>query len=193
MSRAHRCPCAALLVGGLLVAAAAATAAAPTATAHRAGGRRAFGSPLAAFTPPRKFGNDNYLLEFHGVDCEQCEDMEPLMEKLEDELGVKVKRFEVWYDPENYKLLQSLDADGKCGGLPFYFNRKTMTAICGATTYRNFKAWGESRKHSTLEPPPPKEAEKKTKKRTGAFGRILKKLDDVKSKGQESMSDRMSG
>ena len=113
--------------------------------------------------------------------AQHCDDMVPIMDQLKKDMPrLKIQRFEVWYDPEAYELLQALDKDlpfedfdedtyadqpsedsmddwnaradsevraklaGKsmfgrkkkagrtrCGGLPFYWNRKTRKAMCG--------------------------------------------------------------
>ncbi|MBI4017996.1 MAG: thioredoxin family protein [Candidatus Aenigmarchaeota archaeon] len=82
------------------------------------------------------------LIEFYGTECPHCKDMEPLIAKLEKETGKKVKRFEVWHDAENAKLMQRFDPDGsRCGGVPFFFNKKSGEWICGSTSYEKFKAW----------------------------------------------------
>ena len=50
----------------------------------------------------------SHLLEFYGIECDHCVDMEPLMEQIEKESGVPIRRFEVWYNEENIRLLQKL-------------------------------------------------------------------------------------
>jgi hypothetical protein len=66
--------------------------------------------------------------------------MEPLVERLEEELGVKVKRYEVWHNQENAKIFMKYD-QGRCGSVPFFYNTKTNKWICGKTTYEKLKAW----------------------------------------------------
>jgi thiol-disulfide isomerase/thioredoxin len=83
---------------------------------------------------------EEYLLEFYGRECHFCREMEPLVKKLEEELGVKVKRIEVWHNAANAKLMEQFDK-GFCGGVPFFFNKKTGKWICGATTYEKLKEW----------------------------------------------------
>ena len=80
------------------------------------------------------------LIEFYGTECKHCNTMEPLIERLENETGVKITRIEVWHNESNAKLLQSIDK-GFCGGVPFFFNKKTGKWICGATSYENLKMW----------------------------------------------------
>jgi thiol-disulfide isomerase/thioredoxin len=82
------------------------------------------------------------LLEFYGEECVHCREMWPLVERLEKELGVKVKKIEVWHNTENLKLMREYDKD-YCGGVPFFFNKKTGKWICGSTTYEKLKKWAE--------------------------------------------------
>lgn len=83
-----------------------------------------------------------YLLEFYGTECPHCIHMQPLIERLEKELGVTVERYEVWHNEENAKLLSQHD-QGICGGVPFFMNTKTNQAICGAVSYEELKQWAE--------------------------------------------------
>ncbi|MBI2232569.1 MAG: hypothetical protein HYU56_01505 [Candidatus Aenigmarchaeota archaeon] len=80
------------------------------------------------------------LLEFYGTECPHCKTMEPLIDRLEKETALKIQRLEVWHNEANAKLLRQLDK-GFCGGVPFFFNKKTEKWICGSTTYDKFKAW----------------------------------------------------
>ena len=80
------------------------------------------------------------LLDFYGTECVHCVEMFPLVERLEEELGVKVTKVEVWHNSENAKRLQDLD-DGRCGGVPFFYNKKSKKFICGSTTYDKLKDW----------------------------------------------------
>ena len=47
------------------------------------------------------------------------------MEQIEKDSGLPIRRFEVWYNDENLRLLQKLDKGGSCGGVPFFYNKKT--------------------------------------------------------------------
>ncbi len=83
---------------------------------------------------------ENELIEFYGTECTHCITMQPLVEKLEKEEKVKLKRLEVWHNEENARTMQEID-QGKCGGVPFFFNKKTGKWICGAADYDKLKAW----------------------------------------------------
>lgn len=80
------------------------------------------------------------LIEFYGKECVHCKKMEPLVKRLEEELGIKIKKLEVWHNEKNAKLMEELDK-GRCGGVPFFINLKTGKWICGATTYEELKKW----------------------------------------------------
>jgi hypothetical protein len=101
----------------------------------------------------------SHLFEFYGIECDHCVDMEPLMEQIEKDSGMPIRRFEVWYNDENLRLLQKLDKGGSCGGVPFFYNKKTRSWICGATTYPNLKAWALGKPHERFLPPPKDETE----------------------------------
>jgi thiol-disulfide isomerase/thioredoxin len=84
----------------------------------------------------------DYLLEFYGTECVHCKKMEPLMERLEDELGITLKRLEVWHNQVNATLLKQYD-QGFCGGVPFFFNTRTNKWLCGDASYETLKAWAQ--------------------------------------------------
>jgi hypothetical protein len=66
--------------------------------------------------------------------------MEPLVERLETEEGVNIAKIEVWHDEANAKLMREYDK-GYCGGVPFFFNKKTGRWICGDADYERLKRW----------------------------------------------------
>ena len=82
------------------------------------------------------------LVMFFGIECEHCHDMDPLVEKLEKELKVEVKKIEVWHNAKNAALFEKLDK-GECGGVPFFYNEKTKKSICGAVDYAILKKWAQ--------------------------------------------------
>lgn len=82
----------------------------------------------------------NELLEFYGTECVHCHEMQPLVERLEKEEGVKIEKREVWHNSENAQLMQQYDK-GYCGGVPFFYNTKTGKWICGSTPYEKLKEW----------------------------------------------------
>ena len=66
--------------------------------------------------------------------------MVPLVERLEREEGVNIAKLEVWHHETNAKIMREYD-QGKCGGVPFFFNKKTGKWICGETDYERLKTW----------------------------------------------------
>ncbi|HII15080.1 MAG TPA: hypothetical protein HA362_02100 [Nanoarchaeota archaeon] len=80
------------------------------------------------------------LIMFYGTECSHCHAMEPLVEKLEKEKKIKVKRLEIWHNDANAALLNRLSA-GKCMQIPFFFNEKTGKHICGPAAYEELKQW----------------------------------------------------
>ena len=83
--------------------------------------------------------DDNcYLMEFHSDNCDHCEQMEPVLKRLENDLKTKIRRINIFRRREFMSLLESIGHD-ECGSLPFYYNRRTGQAVCGATSYMNLK------------------------------------------------------
>lgn len=80
------------------------------------------------------------LLFYTGRECPHCHEMDPLVDQLEKEEKVKVDRLEVWHNSKNAAMLQQHDK-GFCGGVPFFFNKKTGKWLCGSTSYANLKKW----------------------------------------------------
>lgn len=87
---------------------------------------------------------DPNLVEFYGDECPHCKDMEPLIERLAREEGIEITRFEVWHNAKNQKMFETED-NGKCGGVPFFINKKTGKFICGSTSYEDFKKWAKGK------------------------------------------------
>lgn len=80
------------------------------------------------------------LIDFYGKECPHCHNMDPLVERLEKETGVKVEKMEVWHDAENAKRMEGYD-HGRCGGVPFFVNTDADTAACGEISYEELKKW----------------------------------------------------
>ena len=66
--------------------------------------------------------------------------MAPLVERLEGEEKVNIARLEVWHNEANAKVMKEYDK-GYCGGVPFFFNKKTGKWICGSADYERLKKW----------------------------------------------------
>jgi thiol-disulfide isomerase/thioredoxin len=85
-------------------------------------------------------GGKDRLIQFYGDECVHCHEMNTLVERLENELRLSVTRLEVWHNDENAKLLEGFD-QGRCGGIPFFFNEKSGKWLCGSVPYDKLKAW----------------------------------------------------
>lgn len=81
-----------------------------------------------------------YLLEFHHDGCDHAEQMEPVLKRLEDDLDTSVRRINISRRKEFFTLLSAVGHD-ECGSFPFYYNRRTGQAICGATSYSNLRTY----------------------------------------------------
>lgn len=80
------------------------------------------------------------LYEFYGDGCPHCENMEEKVEGVQEEEGVEVRQLEVWNNQENAEKQQELD-DGKCGGVPFFYNTESEQWICGEADMETLKTW----------------------------------------------------
>lgn len=92
---------------------------------------------------PKLLPNEDscYLITMVIDDNSDCEQMEPVIERLEEDLGTTVRRINVSRRREFMAALEVMGHD-ECGRFPFYYNRRTGQAICGATTYLNLKKLG---------------------------------------------------
>ena len=86
----------------------------------------------------------NRLLFFYGTECHFCHEAEPVIDKLSQELKVKVIKLEVWHNSENKKLMVKLDKIG-CRGVPFFYNENTGKALCGNQSEAVFRKWMSGR------------------------------------------------
>lgn len=82
------------------------------------------------------------LYEFYGDGCTHCEEMEPKVEKLEEE-GFEIKKLEVWDNEENQEVYKDKQGSENCGGVPYFYNEDTEEFICGSTDFETLKAWAE--------------------------------------------------
>ena len=62
------------------------------------------------------------------------------MQRLETEEGVNIAKIEIWHNEANAQLMREYDK-GYCGGVPFFFNKKTGKWICGGADYERLKKW----------------------------------------------------
>ena len=93
------------------------------------------------------------MIEFVIDNSDACQQMAPVVQRLEQDYDIKVRRVNINRRSEFAALYEA------CGGnegnnLPFYYNRRTGQAVAGPTPYWNLKllASGDV-SHSFIEPP----------------------------------------
>jgi len=130
----------------------------------------------------------SYLVEFHSDNCDHCEQMEPVLQRLERDLQTKVRRINIFRRREFYGVLEAMGHD-ECGGLPFYYNRRTGQAVCGATGYLNLKRWGTGDLNALFQDPPENMHEQEPdhaaarKRDVGLKGFLTEKMMSLDKKG----------
>jgi hypothetical protein len=82
----------------------------------------------------------SHLMEFFGKECPHCAAMSLLVTRLQDEEGVEILQYEVWHSEQNANLMREID-QGRCGGVPFFYNRQTGKWLCGVVNYEKLKDW----------------------------------------------------
>lgn len=90
------------------------------------------------------------LIMFHGRECPHCKAMMPLVDRLEQETGVRFEKREVWHDEANADLMRSHRAviAPQCGGqlkVPTFFDPAKGEAVCGEMPYEKLKDWALER------------------------------------------------
>ena len=123
--------------------------------------------------------DESFLIEFHSDNNDHSRQMEPVLERLEKDLQTKVRRVNISRRREFYGLMEAMGHD-ECGSLPFYYNRRTAQAVCGATSYLNLKRWATGDlKHLFQDPPEnmfEQEIDNSRKRKVGAGGFLQEKL-----------------
>ena len=84
--------------------------------------------------PPHK--DTCFIIEFVSERSDQCKKMESIVRDVENVLNIKIRRIDVSQKPSFLQLYECVGGN-ECGNLPFYYNRRTAQAICGATYYEN--------------------------------------------------------
>lgn len=90
---------------------------------------------------------------FWGRECAHCRRIHPLVEKMENETGIKLTKLEVWHDKENFKIMRKYEKpiSKACGegvglGTPAFFDEETGEALCGEQPYEVLKEWAMKKK-----------------------------------------------
>eukprot|EP01038_Epipyxis_sp_PR26KG_P015148 gene15148-20405_t len=121
----------------------------------------------------------SYLISFHADNADYCQQMEPILQRLENDLNTKVRRINV-NDREDFMMLFELVGGLEGNNFPFYYNRRTSQAICGPTSYINLRRLGTgNRRHLFNSPPPPampNQEEEINKRDVGLSGFLKERL-----------------
>lgn len=86
----------------------------------------------------------DHIIEFYGKTCPHCLTVSPIVEAVEKELGIQVRKLEVWDHDENHALMQKYEGiiAQACGGyaaVPSFVNTKTNQALCGVHDKNDLK------------------------------------------------------
>jgi len=81
---------------------------------------------------------------FYGRECPECDRAIERLERLEEEEGIKVSKYEVWHDSNNQSKMMKY-AEERCIGVPFLFNKETKQYICGESNYERIKRLAEGK------------------------------------------------
>mmetsp|Transcript_5575 Transcript_5575/g.5764 ORF Transcript_5575/g.5764 Transcript_5575/m.5764 type:complete len:123 (+) Transcript_5575:145-513(+) len=74
---------------------------------------------------------DKNLMYFYGESCPFTRRAEPHVQCLENNIGRRLQRFEVYGSKENQELYAKLGGIENCGGVPYFYNLETGESICG--------------------------------------------------------------
>ena len=83
------------------------------------------------------------LLFFYRATCPFTKKAEPHLQCFENSTRLTVKRLETT-TPKNYDLYESSGGIEHCGGVPFFYNTKTGSTVCGAQSCDVLKLWAKS-------------------------------------------------
>eukprot|EP01031_Cornospumella_fuschlensis_P041916 gene41916-51170_t len=101
--------------------------------------------------PPHK--DQVYMIAFTADNNDACQEMEPVIQRLEKDLRIKVRRININRRPDFVMLYEAVGGMST-STVPFFYNRRTAQAISGPSPYDNLKrlAMG-STLHSFVEQP----------------------------------------
>jgi thiol-disulfide isomerase/thioredoxin len=141
------------------------------------------------------FNDESYLLEFHSDNCEFCDQMEPVVQRLEDDLGTKIRRINVGLRRDFISLLENIGFE-EYGNFPFYFNRRTGQAIGGPTSYLNLKHLGTGNNKLSFTDTPKnihnREKNRSKKKDMGTKGFLLETLSRPPKKDEKKVAKKVA-
>jgi hypothetical protein len=137
-----------------------------------------------------------YLLTFVSDNNDMCNQMEPVVERLEEDLDTTVRRINIYRRREFMTLLDSIGFN-EGGQLPFYYNRRTGQAVCGPTSYLNLKRWGTGDLRHLFQDPPENQYEQEpdpmmNRREVGLKGFVSEKIKSLEKKGREKVEKETS-
>jgi len=150
--------------------------------------------PLAFLPKLSPHSDDCYLLEFHSDQTEYKDEMEPVLKRVEDDLDTKIRRINIFRRREFMGVLEQIGHD-ECGQLPFYYNRRTGQAVCGATSYMNLRRWAVGDLKAVFMDPPENlnradEENFRNKRDIGAKGSLMESFKSLEHRGSKQRQQK---
>ena len=93
---------------------------------------------------------DNELLFFYGEGCKFTKKAEPQVKCLELSLRKRLVKLEVWNNESNQDKYNQARGKELCGGVPFFYNVRTKSTVCGAHDCGTLKEWASSNKQFNI-------------------------------------------
>ena len=154
------------------------------------------GSPRKLLPKVAPHPDTCYLLTFVSDNNDMCDQMEPVVERLEEDLDTSVRRINIYRRREFMTLLDSIGFN-EGGQLPFYYNRRTGQAVCGPTSYLNLKRWGTGDLKHLFQDPPENQYEQEpdptmNRREVGLKGFMSEKIKTLEKKGREKVEKETS-
>lgn len=85
---------------------------------------------------------ESHLLDFYGAECPPCKQLEMMINRLKEDEGISITRYEVWHNSANQNLMMKY-SKGRCNGVPFLYNKRNDQFLCGAVTYEQLRDWAK--------------------------------------------------
>lgn len=81
------------------------------------------------------------LIEFFGEGCADCVLQKPIVERIEREFKIKIRRLEVWKNKKNRRLMNKLTRGATT--VPAFVNLKTKEVLLDHQPYEKLKEWAQ--------------------------------------------------
>ncbi len=86
--------------------------------------------------------SEKRLIMFYEEQCAPCVAMEPLINELEKNLGIKIEKLEAMSNEKNRQLLEKYAGVSM---VPFFYNEDTGAKISGEADYNSLKKWAQGK------------------------------------------------